>query len=96
MAKKAVKKAARKGAGRSTRGKKLRVPFHSVVHFVQMLNDEGHIDQFVEAAEKYFITLDSASQDFVTKYLKKHELHGAMAAKVVDPCPNDPFRCNFR
>jgi hypothetical protein len=94
MAKKPSKpaKAAPKGS------KPLKVPVHSVVHFVKMLHDEGVADQFVEAAKKskMFMTMHPDSVQFVRDYLSKNKLHHAMAAKVVDPCPGDPFECHFR
>jgi hypothetical protein len=95
MAKKAAKKTARKPA--SAKGA-IQVPLHSVVHFVQMIQEKGHMDQFVQAAKKSksVVTMDSASVDFVRNYLTKNQLHGAMVEKVVDPCPGDPFGCHFR
>ena len=95
MAKKA---STSKKAAPSKGGKHLQVPVHSVVHFVKMLHDEGHADKFVEAAKKSkaFMTMHPDSVNFVRDFLRQNALHQAMVAKVVDPCPGDPFECHFR
>lgn len=82
-----------------SKGKKpIKVPVHSVVHFVKMLHDEGHADEFVKAAKKSkaFMTMHPDAVHFVRGYLTSNQLHHAMVAKVVDPCPGDPFECHFR
>jgi hypothetical protein len=78
--------------------KELRVPMHSVVHFVRMLHDEKHAAKFAKAARdsKAMVTLHPSTVQFVKKYVADNKLHEPMAAKVVDPCPGDPFECNFR
>ena len=71
---------------------------HSVVHFVKMLHDEKHAAKFVKAARdsKAVMTMHPDTVDFVKKFVAKNNLHQAMATKVVDPCPDDPFGCHFR
>jgi hypothetical protein len=36
------------------------------------------------------------SVEFVKDFLDKKKLHHAIMARVVDPCPGDPFDCHFR
>jgi hypothetical protein len=103
MAKKAkkAKKASKskKAAASGSAGKKsIMVPLHSVMHFAQMIEAEGHTDAFVKAAKKskVFMAMDPSSVNFVKKFLTGNQLHAAMAVHVVDPCPNDPFECHFR
>ena len=100
MVKKAKKASASKKAKSSSAQTKkpIQVPLHSVVHFVKMLYDQGHADEFIKAAKKSraFMTMHADSVDFVRAYLSSNELHHAMAATVVDPCPGDPFECHFR
>jgi len=101
MAKRAKAKARKTAAPakRKTPGKKeLRVPMHSVVHFLRMLQDEKHSAKFVNAARgaKAVVTLHPSTLKFVRKYVADNKLHEPMAAKVVDPCPGDPFECHFR
>ncbi|MBI3760142.1 MAG: hypothetical protein HY269_10390 [Deltaproteobacteria bacterium] len=94
-----AKKASRSKKATSSKGKKsITVPVHSVVHFVKMLHDEGHAEEFVKAAKKSkaVMTMHADSVDFVRKYLSNNQLHHAMIARVVDPCPGDPFECHFR
>lgn len=99
MAKKA---AASKKAASAKRAGRVQVPMHSVVHFVRMLHDEGHADKFAAAAKKSkaVLSLHPDSVNFVQNFLSKNKLHPAMRAMrandVIDPCPGDPFRCNFR
>ena len=77
------------------------VPMHSVVAFVKMLQDEGHVDQFVKAAKKSktVMTMHPDSVNFVKDYLHSNQLHAsnATARLIVNPCPdpNDPFECHF-
>jgi len=103
MAKTAKAKAKKRGttpAKRAVSGKKgeLRVPMHSVVHFVRMLHDEKHAAKFAGAARasKAVVTLHPSTVRFIRKYVADNQLHQPMAAKVVDPCPGDPFECHFR
>jgi hypothetical protein len=94
-----AKKVLTSKAAAPAKGKKpLQVPMHSVVHFVRMLHDEGHADKFVKAAKKskVFMSMHPDSVNFVKDFLNANQLHHAMAAKVVDPCPGDPFECHFR
>jgi hypothetical protein len=93
-----AKRASAKRTAPTKRTDMLEVPMHSVVHFVRMLHDEGHADGFAAAAKKSKATvaLHPDAVNFVRKFLGSKQLHGAMAARVVDPCPGDPFRCNFR
>ena len=99
MAKKAK---ARKSPAKSSssRSEGLKVPMHSVVHFVRMLHDEKHAAKFLNAAKgskaKTMVTLHPSTVNFVRKYVADNQLHGPMSAKVVDPCPGDPFECHFR
>jgi hypothetical protein len=90
-----AKRATPEGEG----GKKmLRVPMHSVVHFVKMLHDEKQAAKFTRAARdsKAVLTMHPSTVDFVRKFVADNKLHHAMATKVVDPCPGDPFECHFR
>jgi hypothetical protein len=102
MAKKAKKakkvSASAKRTGRGNEKKMLRVPMHSVVHFVKMLHDEKHAAKFAKAAResKAVMTMHPSTVNFVKKFVADNELHHAMATKVVDPCPGDPFECHFR
>jgi hypothetical protein len=102
VAKKASSKASSPTRQTRTGGKDdgLRVPMHSVVHFMRMLHDEKHTAKFVKAARaakaKATVTLHPSTVRFIKKYVADNELHGAMTAKVVDPCPDDPFECHFR
>jgi hypothetical protein len=101
MAKKAKAKKAPAKHAPSRAGKEgLMVPMHSVVHFVRMLHDEKHAAKFLNAAKaskaKTMVTLHPSTVNFVKKYVADNQLHGAMSAKVVDPCPGDPFECHFR
>ena len=95
---KTAKKAKKAKKAKVSEKKPLRVPMHSVVHFVKMLHDERHAAKFVKAARdsKAVLTMHPDTVDFVKKYVANNKLQGAMAAKVVDPCPGDPFECNFR
>jgi hypothetical protein len=95
MAKKATKSRKRTA---SKGGQEITVPVHSVVHFVKMLFDENHVDEFVKAAKKSkaVMTMHADSIEFVRKFLSHKELHHAMVKSVVDPCPGDPFKCHFR
>jgi hypothetical protein len=96
-AKRAISKKARPAAS-SKKSVGVTVPMHSVIHFVTMLQDEGHASAFIKGAKKAKATmmLDADSVAFVKSYLSGNQLHAAMVAKVVDPCPNDPFDCRFR
>jgi hypothetical protein len=99
MAKKAIaKKAAVKKDTGSGGTKRLKVPMHSVVHFVRMLHDEKHAAKFIKAARnsKAMVELHPSTVNFVKKYVANNNLHAAMASNVVDPCPGDPFGCHFR
>jgi hypothetical protein len=93
-----AKKATAAKTARPSKGKTIKVPLHSVVHFVKMLQDEGHADKFVKAAKKSkaVMAMDSNSVGFVKSYLSSNQLHQAMVANVIDPCPDDPFECHFR
>jgi hypothetical protein len=98
---KATKSRAAKTASRKSttaREKPLRVPMHSVVHFVKMLHDEKHSTKFAKAARKSnaVLTMHPSTVDFVKKYVADNNLHDSMAAKVIDPCPGDPFECHFK
>ncbi|GGI26900.1 hypothetical protein [Bradyrhizobium guangdongense] len=97
MAKKA-KKASKAAKKSSSTTKMLRVPLHSVVHFVRMLQDEKHAANFVKAARdsNAVVALHPATVDFVRNFVADKQLHHAMVTKVVDPCPGDPFECHFR
>jgi hypothetical protein len=101
MAKKAkARKSPAKSSSSRNGSEGLRVPMHSVVHFVRMLHDEKHAAKFLNAAKvskaKTMVTLHPSTVNFVRKYVADNQLHGPMAAKVVDPCPGDPFECHFR
>jgi hypothetical protein len=65
------------------------------VHFVKMIYDQGHAEQFVEAAKtsNALVTIHAESVQFVKEYLVSNRLRGAVRASVVDPCPGDPFEC---
>jgi hypothetical protein len=94
-------KKAKKASTPSRGGKEgLKVPMHSVVHFVRMLHDQKHAAKFLNAAKsakaKTMVTLHPSTVNFVKKYVADNKLHGPMTAKVVDPCPGDPFECHFR
>jgi UDP-N-acetylglucosamine 2-epimerase len=90
----------KKSAKRSgTNDKKvLRVPMHSVVHFVRMLHDEKHAAKFMKEARdsNAVVTLHPDTIKFVRDFVSNNQLHHSMATKVIDPCPDDPFECNFR
>jgi hypothetical protein len=99
MAKTAKAKKAKKATKAKVSEKKpLRVPMHSVAHFVKMLHDERHLAKFVKAARtsKAMMTMHPATVNFVRNFVANNKLQQPMAAKVVDPCPGDPFECNFR
>lgn len=96
---KKVSASAKRAAPSSDGGKKmLTVPMHSVVHFVKMLHDEKHAAKFTKAAResKVVLTMHPSTVNFVKKFVADNKLHHAMATKVVDPCPGDPFECHFR
>src|SRR5258708_1679471 len=97
-AKKASASTKRAASGRGSQKKVLRVPMHSVVHFVKMLHDEKHAARFAKAAResKAVVTMHPSTVTFVKKFVANNKLHQAMATKVVDPCPGDPFECHFR
>jgi hypothetical protein len=96
---KAKKVSARRAPSRSAKGG-LQVPMHSIVHFVRMLHDEKHAAKFLNAAKaskaKTMVTLHPSTVNFVKKYVGDNQLQAPMAAKVVDPCPGDPFECHFQ
>jgi hypothetical protein len=102
MAKKAKKTKAGKVSASAKRAaadkKSLRVPMHSVVHFVRMLHEEKHAVRFAKAARasRAVMTMHPSTVNFVKKFVADNKLHHAMATKVVDPCPGDPFECHFR
>lgn len=99
MAKKAKKASkSKKVAASGAKGAKtVKVPLHSVAHFMNMIRDQGHTDQFVKAAKKskMFVSVPPESVKFVSKFLTRKKLHTAMARSMVDPCPGDPFDCKF-
>jgi hypothetical protein len=77
------------------RRKTVTVAVQSVVQFVKMLFDRGQADDFIAAAKeaKASVTVRADSVEFIRKYIADNRLRGAMAASVVDPCPDDPFEC---
>ncbi len=96
-AKKASK--SKKAVASGGRGAKtVKVPVQSVLHFMNMIRDQGHAEEFARAAKRSKLLLSVAPETvkFVRKFLTKNELHAPMAASVVDPCPDDPFDCKFR
>jgi hypothetical protein len=94
---KRVKASATKKSAKNDK-KVLRVPMHSVVHFVRMLHDEKHAAKFVKAARdsNAVVTLHPDTINFVRNFVSDNQLHRSMATKVIDPCPDDPFECHFR
>lgn len=97
-AKKAKKVAKSKKASRASRTKTVSVPVQSVLHFMNMIRDQGHSEEFAKTAKKskLFVSVPPETVKFVRKFLVTKELHESMAASVIDPCPDDPFECNFR
>jgi hypothetical protein len=95
---KTAKKAKKAKKAKVSEKKPLRVPMHSVVHFVKMLHDERHGAKFAKAARasKAVMTMHPSTVNFVKNYVADNKLHQPMAAKVVDPCPGDPFECHFK
>jgi len=57
--------------------KPIKIPLHSVMDVVRMINDLGHSDQFREAAEKKgaFVTVHRETVNFVKDYLVDNDLH---------------------
>ena len=90
-----LKKSAAPGA---TGAKTINVPLQSVLHFMSMIRDQGQSDKFARAAKKSKMSLSVPPETvkFVSKFLARKKLRGAMTASVVDPCPGDPFECRFR
>jgi hypothetical protein len=99
-----AKKATRSKKASSTKAKKassskakqrITVPVESVVHFVKLLHDEGHAEDFIKGANrsKAVVTLRANSVNFVRKLLIRKNVRTAMAKGPIDPCGGDPFRC---
>jgi predicted transcriptional regulator len=97
-AKKAKKISKSKKAKRAPakRAATVTVPIQSVVQFVKMLIDEGHVDDFESRAKKSkaLVSLGNDSADFVRKFLARNShLRAPMAKSIRDPCPGNPFEC---
>jgi hypothetical protein len=94
---KSAKKASRSGrkASPAARRKRITVPVQSVVYFVKMLYDHGHADEFIADARRAraVVSMEADSVEFVKAYLARRQLGRTLAARVVDPCPGDPFGC---
>ena len=74
-------------------GEKAETSVGSVVHFLRMLGSDT--EAFIAAADaaNARVTVTADSMAFIRERVSSRRGRLALAARAVDPCPDDPFRC---